>query len=59
MDIRKIVVDYIKTLDANDKKKMKVMLSHGVLCGKGFASERGVDLISFNNELKTILGGNE
>ena len=55
MDVRKIVVDYIKTLDRKDKDRLKVMLSHGIVCGAGFANERGIDVAFFNNELRNVL----
>ena len=55
MDFRSIVVDYIKTFDKKDKERLKVMLSHGIVCGAGFANERGIDVAFFNNELKAVL----
>lgn len=55
MEIRKVVVDYIKTMNTKDKERLKVMLSHGIVCGAGFANERGIDVTFFNNELKSVL----
>ena len=50
-----MIVEYIKGFDSKDKKRLKVMLSHGIVCGAGFANEHGIDVKLFNNELKSIL----
>lgn len=59
MDIRKVIVDYIKPFDSKDKERLKTMLSHGIICGAGFANEHNVDVVFFNSELKKILEENE
>ena len=58
MDTRKVIVDYIKAFDTKDKERLKVMLSHGIVCGAGFANEHGIDVTLFNKELKSILEEN-
>lgn len=55
MEVRKVVVDYIKTMNVKDKERLRVMLSHGIVCGAGFANERGIDVAIFNKELKSVL----
>lgn len=57
MDMELIAVEFIKTLDVEDRKRMKVMLSHGIECGAGFANEHGVDVKELDDALLRILGG--
>lgn len=55
MDVKGYVVDFIKTLSDEDKRRMRVMLSHGIICGTSYANEKGIEPKLFNKELKSIL----
>lgn len=59
MEARQAAINYIKTLTASDKLKLKIMLSHNVSCGKDFAIQNEVNPAAFNVELKTILEGRQ
>ena len=55
MDIRSYAIDYIRNLTTSEKDRLRTMLSHGIVCGVGYAKKNNVDAILFNNELKSIL----
>ena len=54
-----MAIKYIKSMDINEKERLRIMLFHNIFCGKDFAIKHGIDPIMFNNELKNVLGGNQ
>lgn len=57
MDIRNYAIDYMRNLSSSEKDKLRTMLSHGIVCGTGFAKNNNIDVTLFNAELKSILEG--
>lgn len=57
METRQAAISYIKTLSESDKKKVRDMLSHGILCGADYARQNEIDPLSFSEELKLVFGG--
>lgn len=49
------VIEFIKTLDAPQKEKLKVMLSRGISCCEGIAKANHISPEEFQAELKHIL----
>lgn len=59
MDIKQIAINYIKTLNSDEKMKLKSMLSHKILCCKDYAAKNQIPPEILNAELKRILLGDE
>lgn len=57
MDIKECVINYIKSLSSEDRKKVKTMLDHDIICCLGYSREHNIDPVLFNQELKSVLGG--
>lgn len=56
MEVRKVAVQYIKTLNSEQKSKLKTMLNHGIVCYADYARKNNIEPVNFTAELKTILG---
>lgn len=52
----KDIKQFLENINFSEKMKLKEMLSHNVICHKGFAEENNIDIVEFNNELKRQLG---
>lgn len=57
MNVRECAINYLRTLSTQDKERVKKMMGHRVICGFGYAKKNNVDPILFNDELKSLLGG--
>ena len=57
MNVRKIAIDFIKTLNPFEKEALKLMLKNGVVCGADFAKKNKIEPEALTNELKLIFGG--
>ena len=57
MEVRQIAINFINTLSANEKEKLKIMLAHGITCGVDYAKQNEIEPLQLTEELKLIFGG--
>ena len=53
--VREEAVKYIKSLNNNDRKQLKIMLENNIVCCKGYAEDLSINIDDFNSELRRIL----
>ena len=54
METKQSVINYVKSLNDFDRKKLSEMLKHNVICCAGIAKDLKIDVDSFNAELRRI-----
>ena len=59
MKIKECVIKYIKSLSIEERKQLKIMLQHNILCCRGYAIANNLDPDVFNAELKAMLQGDK
>ncbi|MCM1223340.1 MAG: hypothetical protein NC548_53695 [Lachnospiraceae bacterium] len=57
MDVRQIAINFLKSLTAAQRKKVRGMLEHGIVCGADFARENCIEPAQLSEELKLIFAG--
>ena len=57
MEVRQIAINFIETLSAGEKEKLKVMLAHGITCGTDYARQNEIEPLQLTEELKLIFEG--
>lgn len=57
MEVRKVAVQYIKMLNLEQKRKLKTMLNHGIICCSDFAKKHNIEPVELTRELKEIFRG--
>lgn len=57
MDVRQIAIDFLKSLTAAQRDRVREMLGHGIVCGADFARENCIEPAQLSEELKLIFAG--
>lgn len=52
--VRENVIRYLKSLNENERKRLKVMIDNGITCCVGYARDLNIDPDDFNAELRRI-----
>ena len=57
MKIKEVAITYIKSLTSAERKKLRIMVDHNVMCGADYARKNKIEPFLLNEELKSIFSG--
>ena len=57
MELRQAGINYIKRMTPDERIKLQIMLSEGVICGSDYAKQNELDPKLFTQELILIFKG--